>query len=60
MADYYEGPTDRARTAEDYRKFADNVADWSPLSRKPLEWRLKAAENFGPNWASIMSGCGDQ
>jgi hypothetical protein len=44
----------------EHRRNAERVADWSPLSQWSYEKRLQAAKNFGPNWASVLSGCGDQ
>lgn len=58
----YRDVSDRKDLSENEkdRIHADNVASWSPLSSKSFEERRKAAEMFGPNWASILSGHGDQ
>lgn len=46
-------------TDEDHHN-ADRVASWSKFSQLPYESRLANAKAYGPNWASILSGCGDQ
>lgn len=54
---------------EDIEKFTYNEEDkskWKNNCRPdiglaiPEEQREKLADSFGPNWASIISGCGDQ
>lgn len=60
MNKYYEPPEDRKRTDEDYRRMADNVSPHVRHHSWTLEQRINAARNFGPNWASILNGCGDQ
>jgi len=56
----YHNPAEDECTKEDYAEMANNVADWHPLSKKPLEERKKLAKDLGPNWACILSGLGDQ
>jgi len=40
--------------------YEDNVAPHSHLYDLPVEKRRELSQKFGPNWASIMSGLGDQ
>lgn len=47
-------------TESDYRRMADNVESWSPLSQKSVECRVQLAKSYGPNWACVLSGMGDQ
>lgn len=57
----YRDPEKDECTKEDYAAImANNVADWSPLSKKSFEERKKLAQDLGPNWACILSGLGDQ
>lgn len=44
----------------DRDRWCDNVAQHSVYYNMPRNEREKAARMFGPNWASILSGCGDQ
>lgn len=57
---YYAPPEGSTRNEDDVRRMADNVAEWHSLAKKPLSERIELARTFGPNWASIMSGLGDQ
>lgn len=58
---YYE-PDKHPYDNEETRvaKMADNVAPWSRLSKLSVEEQKKTAATLGPNWASVMSGIGDQ
>lgn len=42
------------------RIHADNVAQHSRFYNLSKKERIKAASKLGPNWASILSGMGDQ
>jgi hypothetical protein len=45
-------------TEEDYKN-VENCADWAHTGLTYQE-KLQAAHNFGPNWANILAGLGDQ
>lgn len=57
---YYCPPEGQPTTEADLQRMADNVVEWSALSRKTHAERVELARQFGPNWASVLSGCGDQ
>lgn len=64
MSDYYnpyeKHGNDYKCNDQDYEQMAQNYTDWSRFSRWTPQQRLNAAKNFGPNWACILSGIGDQ
>ena len=61
MSEYYDPPVNpKDRTEDDYVRMAGNVAPHVRHYNWTLEQRINAAKSFGPNWASILNGCGDQ
>jgi len=59
MSEYYEPPNEHY-SDYDYERMAGNVVDWCALSKLSLQERIQCAKNFGPNWACVLSGMGDQ
>ncbi len=50
----------RPYTDEPGADYADNVAKHSRHYNLPYPQRQALGERLGPNWASILAGCGDQ
>lgn len=58
---YYDPEKDHEGFLEyQYQRMANNYASWTRFANWSHERRVEAARKYGPNWASILSGCGDQ
>jgi len=58
---YCDVSDDRTMSEEEKdRVHANNYASHTRFSNWTQEQRERAARNLGPNWASVLSGMGDQ
>ena len=55
-----EQDDDELTSEEKARIHANNYAEHTRFTEWTDKQRLNAASNFGPNWASVLSGMGDQ